>query len=329
MKYAIYDNHTIILNNKNLEEKGYFQGVIKSLLFDGYLRYNNDSLKIVSDVKDFEDKVYKLKSCNCEQVFSNPPGYLNESSIVKKLETSGIGRPSTYASLIATLYNRNYTEIKNIKGESREIQTYSLNGKNEIKSKSVKKKLPDQKFRILLTDLGKQVLEYLMNHFSMIINIEFTSLVERDLDRVSNGEIEWQTVVGKVYDSFKDTLTIQKSLKTTKSSSKNITKDKNLGEYKGEVVILKNGRYGPYLSYKTKNFTLQYLLEKNPCEYEEISLESVLDVIRYPLCLGKHENHKVEIYMGPYGKYMKYKGKNFRIPQKEEYSLEECVRKIL
>lgn len=329
MKYAIYDNHTIILNNDNLREKGYFQGVIKSLLFDGYLRYNNDSLEIVKEVKDLQDKIYKLKSCNCEQVFSNPPGYLNESSIVKKLETSGIGRPSTYASLIATLYNRNYTEIKNIKGETREIQTYSLNVKNEIKSKSVKKKLPDQKFRILLTDLGKQVLEYLMNHFSMIINIEFTSLVERDLDRVSNGEIEWQTVVGKVYDSFKDTLNIQKSLNSTKSINKKVTKDKNLGEYKGEVVILKDGRYGPYLSYKTKNFTLQYLLEKNPCEYEEISLESVLDVIRYPLCLGKHENHKVEIYMGPYGKYMKYKGKNFRIPQKEEYSLEECVRKIL
>ena len=328
MKYAIYNNHTIILNNKNLEEKGYFVGVIKSLLFDGYLRYNNDSLEIVKEVKDLQDKIYKLKLCNCEQVFSNPPGYLNESSIVKKLETSGIGRPSTYASLIATLYNRNYTEIKNIKGETKEIQTYSLTSKNEIKSKSVKKKLPDQKFRILLTDLGKQVLEYLMNHFSIIINIEFTSLVERDLDRVSNGEIEWQTVVGKVYDSFKDTLQIQKSLKSTKSSNKTVTKDKNLGEYKGEVVILKNGRYGPYLSYKMKNFTLQYLLEKNPCEYEEISLESVIDVIRYPLCLGKHENHKVEIYMGPYGKYMKYKGKNFRIPQKEEYSLEECIRKI-
>ena len=328
MKHAIFDNHIIVLNNQELDSKGYFQGQIKSLLFDGYLRYNNDSLQIVTEVKDLPDKIYKLKSCNCEQVFTNPPGYLNESSIVKKLETSGIGRPSTYASLIATLYNRNYTEVKNIKGLSREIQTYSLNGKNEIKSKSVKKKVPDQKFRILLTDLGKSVLEYLMNHFSMIINIEFTSLVEQDLDRVSNGEIEWQTVVGKVYDSFKDTLNVQKSLTSTKTSNNTVTKDRNLGEYKGEVVILKNGRYGPYLSYKTKNFTLQYLLEKNPCEYEEISLESVLDVIRYPLCLGKHENHKVEIYMGPYGKYMKYKGKNFRIPQKEEYSLEECIRKL-
>ena len=118
-------------------------------------------------------------------MFSNPPGYLNESSIVKKLETSGIGRPSTYASLISTLYNRNYTEVKNIKGLSKEVKTYTLNSKNEILEKRVHKKLPDQKFRIILTDLGKQVLEYLMNHFNMIINIEFTSLVEKDLDKSS------------------------------------------------------------------------------------------------------------------------------------------------
>lgn len=330
MKYAIYDNHTILLNNDTLSYKGYFVGTIKSLLFDGYLRYSDDSLKIVTEVKDLPDKIYHLKSCKCEQVFSNPPGYLNESSIVKKLETSGIGRPSTYASLIATLYNRNYTEVKNIKGTSKEVKTYTLNSKNEILEKTIHKKLPDQKFRILLTDLGKQVLEYLMNHFSMIINIEFTSLVEKDLDRVANGEIEWQAVVGKVYDSFKDTLNVQKSLKSKKSrgSGKNSNQERVLGEYKDLPVILKDGRYGPYVSYKDKNYTLQYLLKDKEIEYDNIRLELVLDTIKYPLCLGKHKGSPVEICLGPYGKYMKYKKKNFRIPQKEEYSLDECIGKI-
>ena len=330
MKYALYDNHTILLNNDKLSDKGYFVGNIKSLLFDGYLRYSDDSLKIVTEVKDLPDKIYHLKSCKCEQVFSNPPGYLNESSIVKKLETSGIGRPSTYASLIATLYNRNYTEVKNIKGISKEVKTYSLNSKNEILEKTIHKKLPDQKFRILLTDLGKQVLEYLMNHFSMIINIEFTSLVEKDLDRVANGEIEWQAVVGKVYDSFKDTLNVQKSLKSKKSrgSGKNSNQERVLGEYKDLPVILKDGRYGPYVSYKDKNHTLQYLLKDKEIEYDNIRLELVLDTIKYPLCLGKHNGSPIEICLGPYGKYMKYKKKNFRIPQKEEYSLEECISKI-
>ena len=220
--------------------------------------------------------------------------------------------------------------MKTIKGTSKAVKTYTLNPKNEIIEKSIHKKLPDQKFRIVLTDLGKSVLEYLMNHFNMIINIEFTSLVEKDLDRVANGEIEWQTVVGKVYDSFKDTLNVQKSLKSKKNkgSSKNSNQERVLGEYKDIPVILKNGKYGPYVSYKDKNYTLQYILKDKKIEYDDIRLELVLDTIKYPLCLGKHKGSPVEICLGPYGKYMKYKKKNFRIPQKEEYSLEECIGKI-
>jgi DNA topoisomerase-1 len=327
MKYALYDNHNITLNNDNLSSIGIFIGSIKSLLFDGFLRYSNKDLPIITEIKDISDKIYRLKKCNCEQVFSNPPGYLNESSIVKKLETSGIGRPSTYASLISTLYNRKYTEIKNIKGLSKSVKTLLLNNKNEIIEKSVHKKLPDQKFRILLTDLGKQVLEYLMNHFSMIINIEFTSLVERDLDRVAKGEIEWQSVVGKVYDSFKDVLKIQNSLKTNKTSNKS-NPERVLGEYKDIPVTLKDGRYGPYISYNGKNHTLQYLLKDKKIEFDEIRLELVLDTIKYPLCLGNHKGSPIEICLGPYGKYMKYKKRNFRIPQREEYRLEECIGKI-
>jgi len=152
----------------------------------------------------------------------------------------------------------------------------------------------------------------------MIINIEFTSLVEKDLDRVASGEIEWQTVVGNVYDSFKDILSVQKTLKSKKigESGKNSNPERVLGEYKNLPVVLKDGRYGPYISYKEKNHTLQYLLKDKEIEYDSIRLELVLDTIKYPLCLG------------PYGKYMKYKKRNFRIPQKEEYSLDECIGKI-
>ena len=161
----------------------------------------------------------------------------------------------------------------------------------------------------------------------MIINIEFTSLVEQDLDRVSNGEIEWQNVVGKVYDSFKDTLTIQKGL-TNSSSSINKSVLKELGEIKDELVILKNGKFGPYVTYKKKNIGLSYFLKDNPTEYNDITLELIEDYIQYPINLGSHEGSDVMIHIGPYGKYMKYNGKNYRIPQLNKYSLEECIRKI-
>ena len=158
----------------------------------------------------------------------------------------------------------------------------------------------------------------------MIINIEFTSLVELDLDRVANGEIEWQEVVGKVYDSFKDNLIIQRGIKNSSVSSLEI----DLGEYEGHKVLLKNGRYGPYVFYKKKNIGLSYLLEKEPKSYEEITLDFIKDTIRYPISVGNHKGKKIEICLGPYGKYMKYGKKNYRVDQKDNYSLEECIRKI-
>ena len=322
MKPALYDNLIYELSNEELKD-GHFQGSIRVLVYDGFLRYSDDKLELHNKSDDLNDEIYHLDECICSEVETRSPQYLNESAIVKKLEKSGIGRPSTYASLIATLYNRNYTEIKTIKGLTIDKKTITLNKNDKLIEKTKSVKLSDQKKKIILTDLGKQVLDYLMNHFSMIINIEFTSLVEQDLDRVANGEIEWQTVVGKVYDSFKDNLIIQRGIKNSYEPS-----EIDLGEYEGHKVLLKNGRYGPYVFYKKKNIGLSYLLEKKPCSYEEITLDFIKDTIRYPISVGNHKGKKIEICLGPYGKYMKYEKKNYRVDQKDNYSLEECIRKI-
>ena len=240
------------------------------------------------------------------------------------MKESRIGRPSTYASIIGTLYNRNYTEVKTIKGINKNKNLIELTKDNKIIKSIKKEKLSDQKKRIVLTDLGKKVLDYLMNHFSMIINIEFTSSVEKDLDKVAKGEIEWQSVVNKVYNSFKDSLEIQKGLVNSSTNSN----DRDLGEFNNEKVILKNGKFGPYVRYKNKNIGLSYFLKDNPTEYKNITLELIEDYIQYPLKLGKYQNCDILICIGPYGKYMKYNNKNYRIPQRENYILEDCIRKI-
>ena len=189
-----------------------------------------------------------------------------------------------------------------------------------------KEKLSDQKNRIVLTDLGKDVLDYLMNHFSMIINIEFTSLVEKDLDMVEEGKIDWQSVVGKVYDLFRDSLEIQRGLRSSKIISQ--SDDKNLGELNGEEIILKNGKFGPYVNYRKKNVGLSYFLKDKSIDYNEITLDLIKDYIQYPLNMGKYQNRDILICIGPYGKYMKYNNKNYRIPQRDTYTLEDCIRKI-
>ena len=325
MKPAIYDNLIYELSNKELNND-YFKGCYKVLMYDGYLKYSDSNLELKNKIEDLKDEIYNLETCLCSEVLTNPSQYPNESSIVKKLEKSGIGRPSTYASIIGTLYNRNYTEVKTIKGINRNKNLIELTKDDKIIKSIKKEKLSDQKKRIVLTDLGKKVLDYLMNHFSMIINIEFTSSVEKDLDKVAEGEIEWQSVVSKVYNSFKDSLEIQKSL--VNSSNKKNSNDRDLGKFNDELVILKNGKFGPYVRFKNKNIGLSYYLKDNPTEYKNITLELIQDYIQYPLNLGKYQNHDILICIGPYGKYMKYNNKNYRIPQRENYILEDCIRKI-
>ena len=136
MKPAIYDNLIYELSNKELNND-YFKGCYKVLMYDGYLKYSDSNLELKNKIEDLKDEIYNLETCLCSEVLTNPSQYPNESSIVKKLEKSGIGRPSTYASIIGTLYNRNYTEVKTIVGINRNKNLIELTKDDKI-IKSIK-----------------------------------------------------------------------------------------------------------------------------------------------------------------------------------------------
>ena len=330
MSSAEYDTLLLHLSNDETSELGYFVGKHRVLTFDGYLKYTGKQEMQESHEDYPADTVFVLKTAMCKETTSNPPQYPNESSIVKKLEKSGIGRPSTYASIISTLYNRNYTEIKDVTGFTRQQKKILLCEDNSIREETCKETTPLQKKRILLTDLGKQVLQYLLQNFSMIVNVNFTASVEDDLDLIAKGEMEWKSVVQKVYDSFYKDLQIQNQVRSVqKISSKKFNKD--IGEYEGETVFLREGKYGLYLSIGKRNVGLSNFLKDNDnkdMKADDITLELVKDIIPYPMYLGDYKKHPVNIHIGPYGKYMKYRTKNFRIPQKHKYTLKEVQQFI-
>ena len=325
MQPAIYDVLTIQLCNDIFQRIGIFKGKHKTLQFDGYLIYSNKDLKREKQLKINKDSLFHLTTCLCKDIESQPPQYYNESTIVKKLESSGIGRPSTYASIIATILNRKYTNVETLPEKEIEIDTFVLDSKDKITEKKDKKKINSQKNRIILTDLGKTVLDYLLKYFSTIVNVQFTSLIEQDLDRVAEGSLDWIEVVRKVYQSFYKEVEIQMKNEVPKLQNKKPT-DIDLGKYKNHDVIIKDGRYGPYLNYKGKNINLKYILQKK--EKQSLTINDVKNLIDYPMNLGKHEKKEVMIHIGPYGKYMKYNSKNIKIPQKDNYSLEDLIRYI-
>jgi len=325
MKPAIYGVLSYELVNKELEKIGVFSGKYKMLLYDGYLRYSNNH-EIQKEITKLPNEIYNLSECICEYKESSSPQYYNEASIVKKLEKTGIGRPSTYASLISTILNRKYTEKVTIQGKEKLKYTVTLTKENIISEKSEKVKSNDMKNKIILTDLGREVLNYLMNHFSIIINVQFTSNVENDLDKINKGTLDWIEVIRKVYNSFIDIVNIQKSISPSQIKEYRSSNAKKLGILNNKEVYLQKGKYGPYLTMGDKRISIDNYLKHNKISYSKINLKNIKEFLEYPKNIGTYKNNEIEILYGPYGKYMKYKNKNYRIPQDIEYSVKTCSK---
>ena len=266
MKPAIYDVLTIDLANDNSKELGIFNGKFKSLKFEGFLIYDNH--KIEDSIQISDTTVFNLERCLCFDTETQPPNYYNETMLVKKLESLGIGRPSTYGTIIDTILNRNYTTVSTIPEKTLKIETYELDTENNIKQYTSDKKIYSQKNKIKLTELGKDVLKYLLKNFSTIVNIHFTSLIESDLDKIAEGDSNWIDIVKKVYDSFYNDVKIQMS--TTMKKNNVIIE---FGKYKDKNVLVKNGPFGYYINYNNKNKSLKYILRKK--DIKDIQLKDI------------------------------------------------------
>ena len=326
MKPAIYTVNSIKLMNSNTTDIGYFISKQKEIKFKGFLAYKRNTDKAdKSDKKEVDEtsknvefkKEYKLVSCDCHDKCSSPPEPYNESAIVKLLENTGIGRPSTYANIISTLYNRNYTLTKNIQVEDKKEDIIYLDKKDNIgeKQKDIKGKL--MKNKIVVTELGKNVLTYLNSKFHDIIHKDFTVSVESDLDKISSGELIWTDVVNKIYNTF-----IPIVIKEIGNKIK--SENKVLGTYKKKEVVTGVGKFGPFILYNKKFTSVSSYLKSNKKTIDELTIEDCISILKYPIKINK----EIQICLGPYGTYIKYDKKNYKIKQDIEYTEEYCLNII-
>ena len=186
--------------------------------------------------------------------------------------------------------------------------------------------IPKQTKRIVVTELGIKVLDYLLQHFTHIINAKFTSLIETDLDRILNRQLDWIDVVKKVYDSFSDIVDRQLSIKNDNNSD-------NSGitiKYKNKDIILyENGKFGPFIKYENKNYSIANYLKMNNKSVKDLNADDYGEIIKYPLKKGKYKKKDIFIVIGPYGYYMKYNNKNYKISQnKREWTKEYIFEKV-
>ena len=302
MKPAVYDIHDIYLTTEESFKYGSFLERSKYLTFMGYLVYlgNHTVEKVIPNVT----RSARLLTCVTKEKLHNIPQNYDESTIVKKMETSGIGRPSTYASSISTIVDRKYVVKKNIDGYKIHEDVSTLCEDNTIINEKKESITHTQKNKIVLTDLGIEVLSYLQKNVAVIVTTKYTSDIEDDLDKIAKGEINWLHIVKKVHDLLNPIVVEQKSMKR-------ISNDVNTSDN----LQIKSGKYGHYVNYNDKNISLTKYLTFTKKKLKDITIEDVEYLGNFPKRLGIFKKEDVILRFGEYGEYIHYAGKFFNIPK--------------
>ena len=323
MKPAEYLVYLINLENEKVKQYGSFQSKYRQLTFPGFKAYY--SIDIDNDL-ELSDKVYELIDCESTEKETNKPPLYDEGAIVNLLEKTGIGRPSTYSSIVSTLDNRKYTLKQDIRSEDKSISSIKLDDKGKILQTTKKTKGTNYKQRITITPLGYKVLKYLQDNFMNIIKKEFTSQVEIDLDLIAEGKVVYTDIIRKVYEMFIDTVDRQLSI-TNHTNNKNMRK---LGIKKGYEIYIGKGKYGEYLQIikndETKNISLTNYMKIIKKTFDSITFEEAVHFLKYP----KHISDLISIHIGYDGYYMKYKNTNYKIKQNcdGKYTEEYCLSMV-
>ena len=246
--------------------------------------------------------------------FSRPPSRYTEASLVKKLEELGIGRPSTYAPTISTIINRNYVEKGTFEGQERKYNQLVLE-KGKVISKELTENTGSDKGKLVPTDIGIIVNDFLVSNFKTILDYNFTAKVEQDFDEIASGNEDWVKMMNDFYTHF------HPNVVDVEKNAERETGERILGKHpeSGRQVSVRLGKFGPMVQIgeqedEEKQFA-SLLPEQN---IGTITLEEALTLFLLPKSLGKYEDEEVEVNNGRFGPYVRF-GKTFiSLPKGEE-----------
>jgi DNA topoisomerase-1 len=250
--------------------------------------------------------------------FSRAPYRFTEASLVKKLEELGIGRPSTYAPTISTIQNRGYVEKGTIEGTERNYVQLLLKS-DKLTSKNLKENVGSDKGKLVPTDIGMIVTDFLVGHFETILDYHFTAKVEEDFDEIASGDEDWQKVLKDFYGDFHPKVLDVEENADRASGERVLGTDPNTGRQ----VSVRLGRFGPMVQVGTvddeeKPLFASLLPDQS---LNTISYEEAMDLFKLPRKLGVYDGEEVEANVGRFGPYIRF-GKKFVSLGKDENAME-------
>ena len=275
-----------------------------------------------------EGTLLSMEVCEASEHWTQHPPRYTEASLVKKLEDLGIGRPSTYAPTISTILKREYIIKEDREGETHNSVALTLKG-GQIKRTEKVEKGYAEKGKLFPTDIGCVVNDFLMDHFSNIMDYNFTATVEKDFDEIAAGKKEWRKVIDRFYVPF------HKNIRQTQQTSQRTTGSRLLGTdpKSGKNVYAKIGRYGTLVQIGETNTDEKPLFAsmKKGQSIETITLEEALELFTLPRTVGQFEEKDITVSIGKFGPYVRHNNKFYSLGKNDdpyEVTLERSIEII-
>ncbi|MBQ0023871.1 MAG: type I DNA topoisomerase [Prevotellaceae bacterium] len=314
MAEAEAEKTTITINDE-------FVATGEVITFDGFIRVYRESVDDDTQVEETDgllpavnigDKL-KMNEIVATQRFTQHPLRYTEASLVKKLEELGIGRPSTYAPTISTIQQREYVEKGDKKGEEHTYGIMKLaNGK--IKKSSKKEIFGNEKGKLLPTDIGTVVNDFLIQYFPEIIDYNFTASVEKDFDEIAEGRENWQEMMKDFYGKLEPMIS-----STMQEKNEHKVGERMLGVEPGtgKPVSVKIGRFGPMvqIGVADEEEKPRFAQLKKGQSIQSLTLEEAIELFKLPRVLGEFENETITIGTGRFGPYVLHDKKYVSIPK--------------
>ena len=320
MADAEIEKTTVNISIDGTDEQFIAQGEV--VKFDGFIKVYRESSD--DDAQQEEEIGHLLpplkkgqeltrREIQATERFSQGPVRYTEASLVHKLEELGIGRPSTYAPTISTIQQREYVHKGDKKGEERTYTIDTLKGK-QVKQSLRKEMAGSDKGKLLPTDIGIVVNDFLMDHFTEIMDYNFTAKVERDFDKIAEGKEKWTSMMRSFYKSFEPV--VEKTLNARqvhKAGERELGKDPK----SGRPVFVKIGRFGPVVQIGSADDQVkpQFAQLPSECSMETLTLEEALELFKLPRTVGAFEGGDVVIGTGRFGPYILHKKKYISLPK--------------
>ena len=301
------------------EEKFIADGEV--VTFDGFLKVYHESTDDENQDNEGGNTLPALnagdhlerKTITSTEKYSQGPVRYTEASLVKKLEELGIGRPSTYAPTISTIQQREYVVKGDKAGEERQYVTDTLSA-NRIVSKTRTEVAGKEKGKLLPTDIGTVVNDFLMEHFPEIMDYNFTAKVESQFDQIAEGHEEWTSMMHNFDHDFEPTV---RKVMNARSEHKAGERELGVDPLSHRPVFVKIGRFGPVVQIGSADDEVKPRFAQLPSgkSIETITLDEALELFRLPRNIGEYEGDIVTIGSGRFGPYVQHGGKYVSLPK--------------